>query len=400
MKRARGRKDSRPRVVVLGGAGAMGQIIARDLATTGRGAFEVVIADREVAAARGLGVALARADVTDPRSLARVLRGAAAVIASLPYRFNLEAMRGALAAPCAYVDLGGLFHATRRQLALAKAFRERGQVAILGMGSSPGITNILAVLAAEGMERVDAVHLEVGNVDRSRYRSAPPLAFPYSPDTVLDEFELASAVYRDGKLRMVPPLDPRERVTDRFPAPLGELELDTTLHSELATLPAFFRRRRAREITFRQSFDPAFRQKLALLVQLGFAATANKSGASPAPRAVLLELLGRLPKAELAGQPERHEVLRARVLGTRAGRRVTVTVDCTVGPTAGDGVGPDIDTGAPPSIAVQLLLAGKIAPRPGVWSPEQAVPPAVFLPELEKRGMRVRTKARSAGEVA
>jgi saccharopine dehydrogenase-like NADP-dependent oxidoreductase len=290
------------------------------------------------------------------------------------------------------VDLGGLFHATRRQLALAKAFRERGQVAILGMGSSPGITNILAALAAEGMERVDAIHVKVGNVDRSRYRSTPPLAFPYSPDTVLDEFELASAVFRDGRLRMVLPLDPRERVIDRFPPPLGELELDTTLHSELATLPAFFRRRGVREVTFRQSFYPAFREKVAFLVQLGFARTTGRNGASPGPRALLLDLLGRLPGSELAGSPERHEVLRAQVLGTRAGRRVTVTADCRVGPTAGEGVGPDIDTGAPPSIAVQLLLAEKIRPRPGVWSPEQAMPPAPFVAELEKRGMSVRTR--------
>jgi len=100
--------------------------------------------------------------------------------------------------------------------------------------------------------------------------------------------------------------------------------------------------------------------------------------------------------AELAGPPERHEVLRAQVLGTRAGRRVTVIVDCRVGPGAGEGVGPDIDTGAPPSIAVQLLLAEKIRPRPGVWSPEQAVPPALFVPELEKRGMSVRTRVLEA----
>jgi saccharopine dehydrogenase-like NADP-dependent oxidoreductase len=81
------------------------------------------------------------------------------------------------------------------------------------------------------------------------------------------------------------------------------------------------------------------------------------------------------------------------VKGRRKGRAVTVTTDCAVGPRAGGGVGPDIDTGAPPSIAVQLMLAGEIPLAPGVWAPEQVIPPAPFVRELERRGMRVVQRA-------
>ena len=89
------------------------------------------------------------------------------------------------------------------------------------------------------------------------------------------------------------------------------------------------------------------------------------------------------------GKPARFEVLRTVVRGRRRGRVVTVTTDCLVGPRAGGGVGPDIDTGAPPSIAVQLLIGGEIPLRPGVWAPEQVIPPEPFVRELERRGMRV-----------
>jgi saccharopine dehydrogenase-like NADP-dependent oxidoreductase len=105
----------------------------------------------------------------------------------------------------------------------------------------------------------------------------------------------------------------------------------------------------------------------------------------------------------LRGKPERHEVLRIVVRGRRRGRAVVVTGDCVVGPRAGGGVGPDIDTGAPPSIAVQLMLAGEIALRPGVWAPEQVIPTEPFVRELERRGMRVsqRVAGRSRrGQVA
>jgi saccharopine dehydrogenase (NAD+, L-lysine-forming) len=353
----------------------MGRIIARDLAANR--SIDVVVADRV-----GTGASFRKTDVTDPRSLARALRGAGVVIASLPYRFNLEAMRGALAAGAHFVDLGGLFHMTRRQLALAPAFREKGLMALLGMGSSPGIVNLLAVHAAEGLERVSEVHCQVGSVDRSRYVSAPPLGFGYSVETLLDEFFLPSAVFRNGKLLMVPPLDPAERVEARLPAPVGKLRLDTTLHSELATLPGYFRERGVREVTFRQGFDAGFVEKLSFLVRLGLA--------EPGPRRVLLELLGRFPPAVTKGKPWRYEVLRVVIRGRRGGKPVIVTADCHAGPKAGRGVGPDIDTGAPPSIAAQMIVSGAMPVRPGVWAPEEVVPLGPFFREVERRGMLVR----------
>ena len=378
------------RIVVLGGAGAMGRITLRDLIETAKD-VEPVCADRIHDLAWKLDCERVSVDVLDPRSLARVLRGASVVIASLPYRFNLHAMRGALAARTHYLDLGGLFHMTKRQLALASAFRAARRTAILGVGSSPGITNLLAVHAAEGLERVDAVHCQVGSVDRTRFASAPPLGFGYSVDTLLDEFSMPSAVFRGGKLKMVPPLDPAERVEARFPAPVGKLVLETTLHSEVATLPRHFARRGVKEVTFRQGFDAAFMEKLAFLVRLGLAGTEPLDGKT-SPRQLLLALLGRLPPAKLRGKPDRYEVLRAEVHGRKGGKKVVVTSDCHAPQKAGWGIGPDIDTGAPPSIVAQLLLAGD--PPPGVFAPEDAVPLAPFLEALERREMRISRRAR------
>ena len=389
-----------PRVVILGGAGAMGRITARDLARTSRGRVRVVVADRVARGPRIAGVERIAVDVTDPKSLARALEGAWAVIASLPYRYNLHAMRGALAARAHYVDLGGLFHVTQRQLALAPAFRRRGRMAILGMGSAPGILNVMAVDGARGMEVVREVHCLVGAVDRTRFRTAPPLGFGYAPDTLLDEFAMPSAVFHRGRFAMVPPLDPGQRIAVRFPAPVGRLDVHSTLHSEVATLPLHFADRGIREVTFRQGFDPVFMARLEFLVNLGLTdtdrlAVAGDGRAGVIPRQVLLALLARFPAPTPIGRTWRYEVLRTVVRGRRAGRAVTVTCDCHAGPRAGGGVGPDIDTGAPPSIAVQLMLAGEIPIRPGVWAPEQVVPVEPFVRELERRGMRVTRRART-----
>ena len=269
----------------------------------------------------------------------------------------------------------------------------------------------MAVMCAEPLDRVREVHCLVGAVDKTRFREAPPLGFGYSVDTLLDEFVMPSAVFRGGRFAMVPALAKAERLDVRFPSPIGRRVVDTTLHSEVATLPLHFAARGVREVTFRQAFDRDFRDKVCFLVELGLAdtmplapaaANGRTDGASapaaegpPAsPRQLLSALVSRLPTAKVAGRPARYEVLRAFVRGKRAGRAFSVTADCHAGPRAGWGMGPDIDTGAPPSIAVQLRLSGELPLSPGVWAPEQVVPVAPFVRELERRGMRVTRRAR------
>ncbi len=392
------RSAMKPRVVILGGAGAMGRIIALDLLRTSGNRLHLVIADRDVSGARGLPVERALVDVTNPASLRDTLDGAFATIASLPYRFNLDAMRGALEAGAHYIDLGGLFHVTRRQLDLAPEFARRGTMAILGMGSAPGIVNVLAQLASRDLERVKEIHVLVGGIDHTRYRQAPPLGFGYSADTLLDEFTMPSAVFRDGKFKMVPALDPGEHLSVKFPAPVGTLGVDTTLHSEVATLPLSFRSRGIQEVTFRQSFEKDFKDKMTFLVQLGLTDTgalASSNGHAIVPRNVLLELVRRQAPPTQMGKTVRYEVLRTVVRGTIGRREVTVVADCHAGTNAGNGIGPDINTGAPPSIAVQLMAQGELPIRPGVWAPEQVVPVAPFIRELRRRDMPVTCSGRS-----
>ena len=60
------------------------------------------------------------------------------------YYWNLPVMRAALAARVPYSDLGGLYHGTQEQFALDDDFVAAGVPALLGMGSTPGITNAMA----------------------------------------------------------------------------------------------------------------------------------------------------------------------------------------------------------------------------------------------------------------
>jgi lysine 6-dehydrogenase len=203
------------RVVVVGGAGAMGRWTVRDL-TESEGVDEVVVADLDGARAReAAGWAAARSgsngtarvgglalDAGDPEALRRAFDGTDVVCNCAVYALNLPVMEACADAGAHYVDLGGLFHTTRRQLALHDRFVAAGVTAVVGMGGSPGITNVLAALAADGLDTVSEVEVRLGVADFAP--SGAPVPVPYAIQTILDEFAVPAVTFRDGRLVEVP----------------------------------------------------------------------------------------------------------------------------------------------------------------------------------------------------
>jgi saccharopine dehydrogenase-like NADP-dependent oxidoreductase len=374
----------------------MGRIAVRDLVETAGPDVETLIADHNLRAARALaraGGGRARAlavDVTAVAATARALKraGTFAVINCCQHELNLLVMEAALRAGAHYCDLGGLFHVTRRQLKLQPRFKRAGLLALLGIGAAPGVVNVLARAAADEMERVDEIHIQVGNVDRTPGREPGVLGASYSIQTILDEASLPAAIFTEGKFAFVAAMSDPQAV--QFPAPVGLRHPARTLHSEVATLPLSYRAKGIREVSFRIAFPDLFADRLRFLHALGLTSTRPipVGDTRVAPRDLLTALYRRLPRAAAGGRPDEYEVLRVVVRGARAGEEVEEVLDCHTAGIQAWGLGIDVDTGCPPSIAMQLLLAGVITAR-GVLPPEQAIPVEPFFAELAKRGMRI-----------
>jgi saccharopine dehydrogenase-like NADP-dependent oxidoreductase len=170
---------------------------------------------------------------------------------------------------------------------------------------------------------------------------------------------------------------------------VGEVEAVVTIHSELATLPAFFADRGVREVGFRLHHDPRDLAALRLLVGLGFASEepVDAGGASVAPREVLLAgLASRAPaEAEPAADPAARSAVSAFVRGTRGGEPVQRAAHVVIGPhpVVGDNL-VAVATGIPASIVAQMVARGEVSP--GVAAPEQVVTYASFFAELAGRG--------------
>lgn len=367
----------------------MGRAAVHELHRSGRG---VLILDRDVAAARRVSARYAEgeaevglADVSDTGRLARALRGAAVLVNCAPYRLNLAVMDAALAAGCHYVDLGGLFHVTRRQLRRGGEFRRAGLLAVLGMGSAPGLTNLFARAAADTLRRVRSIRIYNGG--GSGDPDPDPLAFGFSPATVLDELTEPPVVFLRGRFATAEPLSGPERI--RFD--LGTQQVHLSLHSEVATLPVAYRRKGLRECFFKVAHDPRQLELLRGMVALGLAdPRAGKRGV--APRDVLVDLLQRRA-ARAEGASDRDDLLVA-VDGEDDRGPVTVRTEMVARPQQRPPLsGVARDTGFPAAIVAGLIADGAIAAR-GVHAPEGCVPVAPVMAALARRGMRPRTTRR------
>lgn len=201
-------------VAVLGAGGTIAPAIVHDLAVSDE-VERMLLLDldegRASAAARAHGQGKARASAVDAReagSMATQLEGIDLLLNTASYRINLEAMRACLVAGCSYLDLGGLYWMTRRQLELAAEFEEGELLAVLGIGSSPGKTNLMAARAVRELgsgEEIRSIDVFAGGRDPA----APDdgrMRPPYALQTLIDELTLAPVVIREGAAEEIAPL--------------------------------------------------------------------------------------------------------------------------------------------------------------------------------------------------
>lgn len=312
--------------------------------------------------------------------LAGALEGISAVASCLPYRLNLKAMEAALAAKCHYADLGGLYRMTKRQLELNDRFREAGISAVLGIGSAPGLTNVLARLGTDRLDRAVSVDLVDGAIVKDG-----GFGVPYSADTVLDEFSLPAIVFENGEIQEV--AAGSGETTWEFPEPLGGLTAVYTLHSELATLPQAIPG--VRDVRWRLALPSEIHSGFKLLTSVGLGGTVpvETSSGPVVPRDLLLALLQALP--DPVGPPSDVEMIDVRVSGEKEGRSASFSSLLTLRPQ-GDMSAGAFGTALPITIATRWMTEGKV--ESGVHPPESAFDPELFMEDVTAEGIELKVR--------
>jgi len=378
------------KAVVLGGGGLTGRCAVRDLATGG--VFDSVVAadlDAELASsaakASGPRASSVPIDVRDKRALVALLTGADVVVNAVQYTFNLAVMDAALEARVPYLDFGGLFHTTRRQLAMDEAFRRAGRVAVPGLGQVPGISNVLAMQACEDLDRVESLVIRDGWRDLTV--GGPEISFTWSPSTFLDEMILPAQVFEGGAYREYPPMSGGEEYD--FGPPVGRTRVYRTLHSEPATLPESLRSKGLSHCEWKEGGPGIEVLRTMANLGLGSETPLDVRGQKVAPREFTLALLKR---EKLLGAPEGvtvldWEVCDIEVRGTKDGRPVLRHALARFPPrpewhlTA-----TEFAVGVAGAVGAELIAEGKVRDV-GVVPPERCIPPGPFRSALAKRGI-------------
>jgi len=358
------------KIVVLGGTGIVGSVVVKDLfetckdcdillASSSNKAFEYASSFRS---SRVRGVVV---DVTDIPATAKIIKGSDVVINCVNYYFNLHVMKACLKANANYLDLGGLFHMTKKQLKLNNQFKRKRLLAVLGCGSTPGITNVLAAYGASEFDKVEEMHVSFGDADFRKHGQS--FVLPYSFATLIDELTMKPALLAKGVLKMVEP-----RSGDRvigFPKPIGKLRGFYALHSELATFPSSFK---LKECSFRATFSKEFISGVLDYMKKGVNAK---------------EMEKYLPKE--GTKVDDVEIVQVNIKGIKNNKKKQLILDALAKSHKGWNIpAGTYDTAVPASIIAQMI-AGKRVSKNGVLPPELCIDHALFFKELKKRNILV-----------
>ncbi len=371
--------NSELKVAVLGAGGTIAPAIVRDLAESDEVSAMLLLDIDEgraaqVAERHGGGKAKAkranaRGTASDHDSVTRAISRCDVLVNSASYRVNLDTMRACIATDTHYIDLGGLYWMTSRQRELSAEFEQANLLGILGIGSSPGKTNLMAARAVSELDEVESIHVSASGRDLE-----PPKGFsiPYALQTLIDELTLNPVVLRGGKPYEIEPLSPGGVVD--FGSPIGEAETIHTLHSELSTFGESFG---ARNVSFRLALEPYLLEKLSKLAKCS------------------AERIARESKKVVPSSPKTVSV---HVIEAAGGGR-EVRVRCLTKPSKkwrlGGGI---VSTAAPAAAAVRLLARGELTAR-GALPPEKCIDAGTMFAELEQRGCEFEVEV-SEGVVA
>jgi saccharopine dehydrogenase-like NADP-dependent oxidoreductase len=365
-------------VLALGACGGVGRYavpaLLSDPAIDG-----IVLADKDgakaasQAAAYGPRVRPLELDVTDGPALLAAMEGADIVMNTVGpfFRFGVPILRAAIEAGRNYVDICDDWEPTLAMLELNAEARERGVCAVIGMGITPGVSNLLAALAVEELDEAREV-ITGWNVDAALPEEIGPEP---SASTIHGVEQLTGTirVRRNGEWVEEKPI--RTIVVD-YPG-LGRRKAWTIGHPEPVTLPRTFP-------SVADCFNVMVSRQSGIVLMRILRAAVDAGLLSKRRAARLAEMSegagGRTPKlGDLMDEARRRgrfdlPPLFALARGGKKGVKAAVGVMPVSAPAGGIGG----TTGVPLAVCVGMMARREIE-RKGVNPPEAAVPPERFL---------------------
>lgn len=367
------------KVLVLGGCGAVGSNAVKTLVKTDTFS-EVVIGDfnmekaREMAAQMGNNLSAMQMDATDRASIRKAIDGCDLVVNCVgPFYSTVEnILETVIEAGINYVDVCDDPDVTLKILELDQKAKDAGILALIGMGASPGITNLLGKLIADDFldetDSIDIFHTHGGE--------------PFEGEGVIGHrfhcMSIDIPMYLGGELKYVKYFEADGKALRQvfdFPVIGKNIPVFPYPHPEQLTMPQYIK---LKQVTNKGSVLPIpYYELTAEICRMGFADAeplmVKGQPVKPYDFAVAYIIREReriLKETEFGPQRGAMSVV---VKGRKAGKQQEYRVH-TVSSDKALGEG----TGIPAAVGAILLGQGKLKDK-GVLPPEACVDPKEFI---------------------
>ena len=371
------------KVLALGGSGGMGRF-AVETSMSFENIDEITVADINAEAAitfaasmnekvKGIGL-----NVTDIDDLKAQMRQADIVINTVGpfFKYGPPILEAALDSGCDYLDINDDWEPTLEMLEFHRKAENNSNTAILGMGASPGLTNMLGAAAIGELDEVETLYtgwtMDGATPEEESSQSGINAAMVHG----VQQMTGTVRIHKDGKSKMVKPL---KQVEIDFPG-FGKFKPHIFGHPEAITFPHHFK-------TIKNSINLAHGSGFGVLkwimklVDWKIISVERAAG-------IVQNLSSSIRKdLEEQGIDSRLNLkntnfsepppLYALAIGLKDGE----SASCGTVFNSSDLISMGEATGIPLACGLKLLVEGKIIKK-GVFAPEGAINPNEFFEEL------------------
>lgn len=372
------------RITILGGCGTVGSVAVKTLVALDDFS-EIMIGDINLPKATSLVKELGtdrmsakRVDAHDPRSIREAVKYSDVILNCIGpfYKFGPTIVRAAIDTGIDYVDICDDVDATDNILKMHNQAKDAGVSACIGMGSSPGVTNLLAKFCADQLlEKVDGI--DIYHVHGFEPTEGPGV-IAHRIHSMLSEIPM----FLDGEFKVVrffekEGIDLQEEVDFHL---VGMHRVYPYPHPETITLPNYIPCQR---VTNKGTVLPdEYFQLIINIVKLGIVdetpLDVKGQKISPFDFTIAYILKQREKILQEAAFGEQRGCVKTVISGRRKGKPHQYIFSlASVGQAMGEG------TGIPAALGATLMKRGKIKEK-GVLPPEACILPLDFLSIMQE----------------
>ena len=231
------------KILAIGGCGSMGRYAIK-AAQNFSSVNQIIIADINKESAESFAASLnekvyaIQLDVNDSNALKQAMKDINIVVNTCgPYfKFGAPILKASIASGCNYIDICDDWEPTIDMMKLDADAKSAGISATIGLGASPGLTNLMALIAIRELDEVTTVYTgwDIGgtSLDENAMQQSENAAMMHGIEQMTGQVK----VFQDGIFKMVKPL---QKVNVDYPG-LTNFNGNIFGHPEAVTFPNYF----------------------------------------------------------------------------------------------------------------------------------------------------------------